>query len=374
MTVHKDKSIAEQAAEWLKRLKTAKREVRQEFLDWLSESPLHVREVLLALTLDTELRLYFRRHRMDAKAILDSAVNVHELGERIVALVREDVPQVARESTVAQLRPAAAKATAHSKRSRWFVAAAACAVALLTGVFISAQFASDRGISTQASEWQRKILPDGTIARIGPRTKLIVEYAEDRRTVRLIRGEALFYVMKNPARPFIVETDIASARAVGTAFAVSLYDPEQVRVTVKEGVVAVARASYSRGRRSAPDATVGGIELRQGDELVVTPSGTLRAKQVNLETALAWENVELYFEHVTIEQAILEFNRRNELQIRVVDQTLLKRTVTGRFDASDPKKFSLHLEKLGAVAVMDEETGTLLIAPYPDPITIRAKN
>jgi transmembrane sensor len=40
----------------------------------------------------------------------------------------------------------------------------------------------------------------------------------------LSRGEAVFEVVKDPLRPFIVTTDIGDVRAVGTEFGVSLVD------------------------------------------------------------------------------------------------------------------------------------------------------
>ena len=36
--------------------------------------------------------------------------------------------------------------------------------------------------------------------------------------LRLLRGEALFEVAKNPTRPFVVDVDTLSVRAVGTAW------------------------------------------------------------------------------------------------------------------------------------------------------------
>ncbi len=51
-----DRLVAEQAAEWLCRLRSADREEQAAFLRWLKESPRNVREMLLAMTWDQILR------------------------------------------------------------------------------------------------------------------------------------------------------------------------------------------------------------------------------------------------------------------------------------------------------------------------------
>lgn len=374
MNVHTDKSIAEHAAEWLVKLDAATADERAEFEKWLRQSPLHVREVLLAHVLDIELRDHFRRRRLDAhrridvQALLRSAANVHGLKDLETAHALEGARSIARISPAPHLNETAPKPT----RTHWLVAMAACFVALFAAATVAFHIASDHGIVTRAGEWQTKILDDGTIMRVGPRTKIDVDYTPDSRRVRLVHGEALFHVAKNPSRPFVVETQLASAVAIGTAFAVSLDDPRHVRVTVKEGVVAVEQAKNGRGDRKP----AGGrsVTLKAGDEVVVTSAGLLATKRVNVDAALAWAKVQLSFDRDTVERVVREYNRRNEMQIKVVDPTLLQRTVTGTFDASDPESFALYLERQGAVAVIDEDTGTLMIAPYPDAVSVEAHN
>jgi ferric-dicitrate binding protein FerR (iron transport regulator) len=54
-------TIAEEAAQWLERLKNADLSERQEFWMWLLESPAHVREVLVANACDLLLKHAFAR-------------------------------------------------------------------------------------------------------------------------------------------------------------------------------------------------------------------------------------------------------------------------------------------------------------------------
>lgn len=376
MSAHTDKSIAEQAAGWQIRLKTATPEVRAEFDKWLRQSPQHVREMLFAEALDTELHDHFRRRRMDPQRRIDvqellrSATNVREIGDAEPATALETAPRVARIYSIARVKGAVTSV----RRTHWPVALAACFVALFAAATVAFHVTTDHGISTRAGEWQTRILDDGTIMRLGPRTKVDVDYSEQTRRIRLAQGEAMFHVAKNPARPFIVETEIASAVAIGTAFAVSRDDPRRVRVTVKEGIVAVARASDSRGGRTASTGPGRSVTLKAGDEVVITTAGLLATRHVDVDAVLAWARVQLSFENDPVKKVVAEYNRRNELQIKVADEDLLNRKITGTFDASDPKSFGLYLEKQGAVSVIDEESGTLTIAPYPAPITAEANN
>jgi transmembrane sensor len=365
-----EKLIAEQAAEWLIRLETATAQEREEFWNWVRQSPLHVREVLAAQACSAELGQLLREGRIDVDAFVRSANNVHEIGNRDEH-ARDDTLRAIPAPRRARLNAASSPAN----RTRRVIAAAAFFVALLAAAIVALYEMSDGRITTAAGEWQTKLLDDGSILQVGPRTKLLIEFTDERRVIRLSRGEALFHVAHDTQRPFLVETELATARAVGTAFAVSLDDAQQVRVTVQEGLVAVARRPYSQALRTSANAPPGqSITLKAGEQVAVTAASPLAAVQVDVETALAWTKRRLIFEHETVEQAAHEFNRRNKLQIEVLDPKLLGRAVRGVFEAADPESFAAYLGKQGAVVVMDENSGTLLIAPYPDAATRKAND
>jgi ferric-dicitrate binding protein FerR (iron transport regulator) len=150
----------------------------------------------------------------------------------------------------------------------------------------------------------------------------------------------------------------------------NFYDTSQLRVAVKEGVVEVARPAYS-GTGKISNASGQSVTLKAGEQVQVTPESPLAGKPADIEAALAWATGRLIFRHETVEQAVREFNHRNELQIEVLDSRLLRRPVRGNYAASDPRSFAALLETQGALTV-DEESGTLLIAPYPDAATTDA--
>jgi hypothetical protein len=77
-------------------------------------------------------------------------------------------------------------------------------------------------------------------------TEVTVQLTKQWRDIRLVRGEALFEVAHDKARPFVVAANDTAVRAVGTAFAVRL-EATQVDITVTEGVVEVAEPVKASG-------------------------------------------------------------------------------------------------------------------------------
>lgn len=353
--------LAEQAAEWLIRIESATAQERKEFWRWVKQSPLHVREVLAAQACQIELRELFREKRINVHTFVSSAHNVHEIGTR-EAIPREDSLADSSDDHTVRRNGGGSGELARPRR---LMAAAMIAIGLFAASFAVVQI-SDRKIATAAGEWQTEILEDASIVQLGPSTKLRVEFANSHRVVKLSHGEALFHVAHDTSRPFVVETPLAAVRAVGTAFAVSLDSAAQVRVTVQEGVVAVARESNARALRTTPNLPAGqSITLKAGEQVAVTRAGDLAAEHVNVDAALAWTKRQLIFECETVEEAAREFNRRNELQLKVLDPQLRARAVRGVFEAANPQAFAAYLARQGAVAVLDKGTRTLLIAPYP---------
>ncbi|OYW31169.1 MAG: hypothetical protein B7Z45_10690, partial [Azorhizobium sp. 12-66-6] len=92
--------------------------------------------------------------------------------------------------------------------------------------------------SSGVGEAREVMLPDGSRAWLNSSTALALDYSGPRRGIRLLEGQALFTVMPDPARPFVVAAANGWTRAVGTVFDVDMR-ADSVAVTVVEGVVAV---------------------------------------------------------------------------------------------------------------------------------------
>lgn len=274
---------------------------RYSFVQWCKASPMHVGELLHIL------RVYVRVD--SAKPLFN--VNEDELQDRVVPFPAS--PGVIRRSRRRQLG--------------WRIAAAAAAavigLSLLASYFVHT-------VSTAASEWRSFALSDGTTVSVGPRTRLRYDLGSDERRIVLARGEALFHVAKDAARPFLVEAGGTTVRATGTQFAVDRHS-EQVRITLSEGSVVVSRMNQGV---SYPD-----LALQAGEQVLVKPSSSAAIRRVDTEHALAWASLKLVFEGATIRDAVNEFNRRNRVQIEI-DPSIGGRKVSGSFHADDPQSFA----------------------------------
>ncbi len=151
-------------------------------------------------------------------------------------------------------------APARRRRIHWLaptLLAAAPAIALAAFWWRAAPLTPTAGaLAPVAPTWELKrlILEDGSSVELNHGANVTTEFSASERRATLVRGEALFTVAKNPARPFIVRAGGVDVRAVGTAFSVRL-DAAAVEVLVTEGRVALARAENGEprtGDRSRP--------------------------------------------------------------------------------------------------------------------------
>lgn len=110
--ISEDRLIAEQAADWVGRLKRPSARENAEFMRWVRRSPIHVREMLMALTLDAELDRIDPDRKIDLDALIaQSSSNVVRINQR-----EEREPPVGRRA---------------GARGMWFAGVAVAAVLLL---------------------------------------------------------------------------------------------------------------------------------------------------------------------------------------------------------------------------------------------------
>jgi transmembrane sensor len=353
-----DLVVAERAAEWLLRLEKGGPEVQAEFGRWLRESPRHVREVLLASAIRHALK---NVNSVGASRVAEVRARFEESVVEIElaltpspTVVRDRKPWEQLISRVAHWRHAAS-------RGGWRLASAFACVALLAFTAVALYAVSDHTITTIAGEWRNVRLDDGSVLRAGPRTKVSVEMTAQRRRILLAHGELMIHVARDRARPFYVETELATARAVGTAFAMRLVEPGRVSVTVQEGSVAVAR-----GRAPMqPDSLSSGVLVSAGTGVVVSDGQPFTPHTVDLESELAWVQQQVVMgPNNTIADAIRELNLRNGTQIKLLDSALGQRPFRGIFSASDPSSFARTLERNLPISVV-EENGVLVLVPHP---------
>lgn len=238
--------------------------------------------------------------------------------------------------------------------NRRFLLAAGFSAVAVTGAGLSAwQFLKRRGevYENAVGEIRRVTLPDRSTMLLDSATKAEVCFSDSSREIELVRGQGLFEVTKDSARPFVVHARGVSVRAVGTAFSVRAVD-QDVAVTVTEGVVEVADTT-SEGS-GTPE------WVSAAERAVVSESKGVRVERITLtqvERHLAWRDGRLAFDGESLAEAVREVNRHNTHQIHIDDPALAERSVVGIFHASDAEGFAQTVAAaLGAQSVTDGDT------------------
>jgi transmembrane sensor len=129
-------------------------------------------------------------------------------------------------------------------RRPWMAIAAGAsfAVLALTVAMWRTSPATDT-FTTAIGENRNIALSDGSTIALGADTQIKVSFSEDERNIELSKGEALFMVAKDAARPFKVHAGDATVVAVGTAFNVER-DSDRAVVSVTEGRVVVEPVTH----------------------------------------------------------------------------------------------------------------------------------
>lgn len=225
----------------------------------------------------------------------------------------------------------------------WAVAASFAVVAV--GMALVYWISQANVYATAVGERRTISLADGSQLTLNTASKLEVDMTAEHRSVRLVRGEALFKVAKDPSRPFTVEARGSEVRAIGTAFNVRVRE-EVVEVTVTEGVVSVDESRIAAGSSAIAGAgTVSEIPLDQD---------VLRRR-------VAWREGAIELKGETIEQAVAEFNRYRQMPIVVADPSIAALRVGGRFETDDGERFLNALSQNFAVRVVRAENGSLYL-------------
>ena len=347
-------AIIEAANEWLLAMheEGVSAAEEQAFAAWLRESPVHVREYLKAETMFATLADIDQAKRIDVEALLSSE------NDGVVELLGPDLSRPGNR-TMPVDTPAVAAVEQGARPRRRPVVWAAAAFVVLTVVFGSwySTLPQIDTYTTGLGEQRRLVLDDGSVIDMNTQSTLRVAYTESTRDIKLDRGEALFTVAKNPSRPFVVASEHATVRAIGTQFNVLKRNGE-VRVTVLEGRVAVENSASPAGSVGVVDAPV---ELGAGDAADVLPAAPITTQaKVNTERTVAWTERRLIFENEPLSAVVAEFNRYNPRQLVINDVALSQERISAVFDADQPDALLRFLEQNASIVVIEYQTQLII--------------
>jgi transmembrane sensor len=304
-------SVPEQAAEWLVELAEPGRTEtrRREFMKWLKKSPQHIEEFLGIASLQLE--------------VAEQSSVVQEIVAELKA--RDDQCMVPLFHPL--LTPARLPGARRHHRARYLAWVSAAALAAIAIVVVRLSIVEPQWIShrTELGEQRSIVLDDGSIMILNTLSEATVQFSRRTRQVTLVAGEAMFDVVSNPERPFVVETGTMSLNVVGTKFSV-YRKKNSTRLAVVEGAVnAVSRYEPKSN-----------VVVRTGEGAVATIQGiSLTEPRFDVEKAIAWTERRLIFDGAPLAEVVAEFNRYNRVPLVVEDSALANRAITTVFNAHD---------------------------------------
>lgn len=225
-----------------------------------------------------------------------------------------------------------------SQAHRWSHAAKPAAFALAVLVFASmspwSPWPTETLYRTARGERQIVALADGSQIHLNTDTEISAQLTSARRTVRLLRGEALFTVIHDATRPFEVIAGMGTIRDLGTRFNVR-EDGDRIAVAVLDGEVSIhARAAES-------------TRLSQGQGASYSDAGVVSVlERPDLAALTAWENGKLIFELTPLRAVAAELARYHAVEFIFDDPRIENLQVSGTFRAKDLRLLLSTLEAI----------------------------
>ncbi|GGF62865.1 iron dicitrate transporter FecR [Azorhizobium oxalatiphilum] len=174
---------------------------------------------------------------------------------------------------------------------------------------------------------QRRVvdLPDGSAMTMNSGTAVSLDFAEGRRHVRILKGEAYFDVRSMPDSPFKVEGQYGRVVVKGTAFDVKLA-ADNDNVVLSRGVVDVARlADPSEHALLAP-----------GEAVSITASGVTAVTRVDPERSLAWLGGRISFSDQPLGRVLDDLRRHYAGRVFVMRDGIEQVSVSGNYRLDQP--------------------------------------
>jgi transmembrane sensor len=356
-----DLSMHAEAGEWLHRLLDTETDPEEPYPDpvdrqnaffaWLSEDPARARAFYEMMEFEARVGAPDPQRLINIQTLLESApANVIQLYERPNYLSA----------------PASSAAMPGRGARAWYrrPASIAAGVALcIISIAVYLGFPIRNVYATSIGEQRTCKLNDGSVMVLNTDTQVQVDFSKAVREVRLVKGEALFMVEHDAARPFVVVTGNAKVRAVGTEFNVRQRGDDTTDVAVVEGIVQVSTDNMNASGATpsntstqpvvAPSTPATALRLAAGENARVSGRTMKVSAKRNVADVLAWRQRRLTFDDTSLADVAAEFNRYNHSQIRV-EGAARDILMTGIFDADHPQAIILFAQKNDGLAVQQD--------------------
>ncbi|MGA7540065.1 MAG: FecR domain-containing protein [Steroidobacteraceae bacterium] len=328
--------ISQEAAQWLVELRTGDADpaARRDFDAWLRASPEHIRAFIEMAALWHDGGAVDPRCELDVEAIIARA-------EREPDVIELTPPEPAPPDRVAH-RAAGTVRGSRVRAAGWAVAAGLLVVGLATALLLRPAPPIPRIYATGVGARRSIVLPDGSKVLLDSKSRLRVSYTAATRNVELLQGQALFEVVENPHRPFLVHAGDALVRDVGTVFDVNRIGGGTI-VTVVEGRVAVATPSQP-------------LYLSAGEQLDVhLGQFSLRPIHVDISSETAWTDGQVVLQSATLADVAQVFDRYSARRLVARDLGKKPLRLSGVF-STNPNFLMRYLRSRPDIAVTENDS------------------
>lgn len=325
-TIGLNHQISEEAAEWLVEFRTGpvSTSVRKEFDAWVRASPEHLRAFIEMAVLWRESGALDPQRRLDVEELIERERRDSKLVDLSSHRATAEVSPLARASREA--RQTGRQPARWLSRTGWFAVAASLIGALVGGSLLVEQIHAGQTYTTDVGQRRSVILPDGSTVLLDSRSSLRVDFTAATRQVELVQGQALFAVLHDPRKPFLVRAGGTVIRDIGTQFDVKQRSDDTV-VTVVEGRVAVVAPPPSALRAATPAPAYPSGHYRDepvfvsAGEQVDVPAGSFSPQPVHVSvgSVVAWTRDQVVLEFATLTEAAREFNLYSNRRIVAQD-------------------------------------------------------
>lgn len=334
------RSADEQAARWLTKQQAGLSASQQrEFAEWLSLS-------------ENANRYRFMQQLWQ---------QVGDLPKDSVTLLRASIPATPR------------KTVSHLIWHKACVATVLCLVLLwpawqwLSPPLMTTQLHTSPGGSQQFT------LPDGTVLSLDADTQLQVAYYQQRREVRLSKGQVYFQVKHLQDKPFVVLSGPSRVTVLGTSFSVR-YIPQSmsgdgVEVAVRSGSVRIGARSWLQNMRWRALAS---LNLMAYDHHLMVLHATQRATgdahgnltrqlPIALDNIAEWRQARINFNNTPLNLALAEFSRYGNVPFHLASSDVANLRISGSFNIYRPDSFVDALPKVLPVKLIPQGNETQII-------------
>ena len=211
-------------------------------------------------------------------------------------------------------------------------------------------------------------LEDGSRVTLSANSEMQVTYYRHMRHVLLKKGEAVFEVEKDPARPFVVQTDMARVTVLGTRFAVNRL-PSLVRISVDHGRVrvepdkvsadtTVPAAQLGQTSGNASDASSQARILVNGQVLEVFANQSNVLVNRPASDAFAFMQGRLVFDRADAEEVAVTLSRYR--QKPVIAQGKQVRNLSANINIHDIESFIHGLPNIAPIKIQETSQTTVI--------------